>query len=132
MDIERTIGADIMMAFDECPPATRITSMPKSQLGLTHRWLDRCIQRFNETEPKYGYNQSLFPIVQGCVYPDLRKQSAEFVASKGADGNAIGGLAVGEPVDKMYEMIEFVNEILPKTNPVTLWVSELLSTFLKE
>ncbi len=86
---------------------------------MTHRWLDRCIQRFNETEPKYGYNQSLFPIVQGCVYPDLRKQSAEFVASKGADGNAIGGLAVGEPVDKMYEMIEIVNEILPKeTNRV--------------
>ena len=86
-------------------------------MGLTHRWLDRCIQRFNETEPKYGYNQSLFPIVQGCVYPDLRKQSAEFVASKGADGNAIGGLAVGEPVDKMYEMIEIVNEILPKDKP---------------
>ena len=85
--------------------------------GLTHRWLDRCIQRFNETEPKYGYNQSLFPIVQGCVYQDLRKQSAEFVASKGADGNAIGGLAVGEPVDKMYEMIEVVNEILPKDKP---------------
>ena len=73
---------------------------------MTHRWLDRCIKRFNETEPKYGYNQSLFPIVQGCVYTDLRKQSAEFIASKGADGNAIGGLAVGEPVDKMYEMIE--------------------------
>ena len=89
----------------------------KKSLGLTHRWLDRCIQRFNETEPKYGYNQSLFPIVQGCVYQDLRKQSAEFVASKGADGNAIGGLAVGEPVDKMYEMIEVVNEILPKDKP---------------
>ena len=84
---------------------------------MTHRWLDRCIQRFNETEPKYGYNQALFPIVQGCVYPDLRKQSAEFIASKGADGNAIGGLAVGEPVDKMYEMIEIVNEILPKDKP---------------
>ena len=96
MDIERTIGADIMMAFDECPPGA---------------------SDFNETEPKYGYNQSLFPIVQGCVYPDLRKQSAEFVASKGADGNAIGGLAVGEPVDKMYEMIEIVNEILPKDKP---------------
>ena len=79
--------------------------------------MDRCIHRFNETEPKYGYQQSLFPIVQGCVYPDLRKQSAEYVASKGADGNAIGGLAVGEPVDKMYEMIELVNEILPKDKP---------------
>lgn len=84
---------------------------------MTHRWLDRCIKRFNETEPKYGYQQSLFPIVQGCVYRDLREQSAEFVASKGADGNAIGGLAVGEPVDKMYEMIELVNGILPKDKP---------------
>ena len=117
MDIERTIGADIMMAFDECPPGDSDYAYAKKSLGLTHRWLDRCIQRFNETEPKYGYNQSLFPIVQGCVYPDLRKQSAEFVASKGADGNAIGGLAVGEPVDKMYEMIEIVNEILPKDKP---------------
>ena len=117
MDIERTIGADIMMAFDECPPGDSDYEYAKKSLGLTHRWLDRCIQRFNETEPKYGYNQSLFPIVQGCVYPDLRKQSAEFVASKGADGNAIGGLAVGEPVDKMYEMIEIVNEILPKDKP---------------
>ena len=117
MDIDRTIGADIMMAFDECPPGDSDYAYAKKSLGLTHRWLDRCIQRFNETEPKYGYNQSLFPIVQGCVYPDLRKQSAEFVASKGADGNAIGGLAVGEPVDKMYEMIEIVNEILPKDKP---------------
>ena len=117
MDIERTIGADIMMAFDECPPGDSDYAYAKKSLGLTHRWLDRCIQRFNETEPKYGYNQSLFPIVQGCVYQDLRKQSAEFVASKGADGNAIGGLAVGEPVDKMYEMIEVVNEILPKDKP---------------
>ena len=117
MDIERTIGADIMMAFDECPPGDSDYAYAKKSLGLTHRWLDRCIQRFNETEPKYGYNQSLFPIVQGCVYQDLRKQSAEFVASKGADGNAIGGLAVGEPVDKMYEMIELVNEILPKDKP---------------
>lgn len=106
-----------MMAFDECPPGDSDYEYAKKSLGLTHRWLDRCIQRFNETEPKYGYNQSLFPIVQGCVYPDLRKQSAEFVASKGADGNAIGGLAVGEPVDKMYEMIEIVNEILPKDKP---------------
>ena len=86
-------------------------------MQLTHRWLDRCLKRFNETEPKYGYKQSLFPIVQGCVYPDLRKQAAEFIASKGADGNAIGGLAVGEPTEKMYEMIEVVNEILPKDKP---------------
>ena len=114
MDIERIIGADIMMAFDECPPGDSDYAYAKKSLGLTHRWLDRCIQQFNETEPKYGYSQSLFPIVQGCVYPDLRKQSAEYIASKDADGNAIGGLAVGEPVDKMYEMIELVNEILPK------------------
>ena len=111
------IGADIMMAFDECPPGDSDYAYAKKSLGLTHRWLDRCIQRFNETEPKYGYSQSLFPIVQGCVYPDLRKQSAEYIASKDADGNAIGGLAVGEPVDKMYEMIELVNEILPKDKP---------------
>ena len=117
MDIERTIGADIMMAFDECPPGDSSYEYAKNSLGLTHRWLDRCIARFNETEPKYGYKQSLFPIVQGCVYPDLRKKSAEFVASKEADGNAIGGLAVGEPVDKMYEMIELVNEILPQDKP---------------
>ena len=117
MDIERTIGADIMMAFDECPPGTSDYQYAKKSLGLTHRWLDRCIKRFNETEPKYGYHQALFPIVQGCVYPDLRKQSAEFVASKEAEGNAIGGLAVGEPVEKMYEMIEVVNEILPKDKP---------------
>ena len=86
-------------------------------MELTHRWLDRCIARFNETEPKYGYHQSLFPIVQGCVYPDLRTRSAEYIASKGAEGNAIGGLAVGEPVEKMYEMIELVNGILPKDKP---------------
>ena len=114
---ESIIGADIMMAFDECPPGDSDYAYAKKSLGLTHRWLDRCIQRFNETEPKYGYSQSLFPIVQGCVYPDLRKQSAEYIASKDADGNAIGGLAVGEPVDKMYEMIELVNEILPKDKP---------------
>lgn len=117
MDIERAIGADIMMAFDECPPGNSDYNYAKKSLELTHRWLDRCIARFNETEPKYGYTQSLFPIVQGCVYPDLRRRSAEFVASKNADGNAIGGLAVGEPVDKMYEMIELVNEILPKNKP---------------
>ncbi len=117
MDIERSIGADIIMAFDECPPGTSDYEYAKKSLALTHNWLDRCIKRFNETEPKYGYQQSLFPIVQGCVFKDLREKSAEFVASKNADGNAIGGLAVGEPVDKMYEMIEVVNAILPKDKP---------------
>ncbi len=117
MDIERTIGADIMMAFDECPPGDSDFEYAKKSLGLTERWLDRCIKRFNETEPKYGYEQSLFPIVQGCTFPELRKQAAENVASKNADGNAIGGLAVGEPTDVMYEMIEVVNDILPKDKP---------------
>ncbi len=117
MDIERSIGADIMMALDECPPGTSEYAYAKKSLGLTHRWLDRCIKRFNETEPKYGYEQSLFPIVQGCTYKDLREQSAEYVASKEADGNAIGGLAVGEPAEVMYEMIEVVNAILPKDKP---------------
>ena len=117
MDIERTIGADIMMAFDECPPGTSDYEYAKKSLGLTERWLDRCIKRFNETEPKYGYNQSLFPIVQGCTYKDLRQRAAENIAKKGADGNAIGGLAVGEPTDVMYEMIEVVNEILPQDKP---------------
>ena len=117
MDLERTIGADIMMAFDECAPANSDYQYAKNSMELTHRWLDRCINRFNTTEPKYGYNQSLFPIVQGCVFPDLRKQSAEFIASKGADGNAIGGLAVGEPAEVMYEMIDLVNAILPKDKP---------------
>lgn len=117
MDIERTIGADIMMAFDECPPGTSDYKYAKESLDLTESWLDRCIKRFNETEPKYDYSQALFPIVQGCTYRDLRKRAAEYVASKGAEGNAIGGLAVGEPVDVMYEMIEVVNEILPKDKP---------------
>ena len=117
MDIERTIGADIMMAFDECTPGDADYNYAKKSMELTHRWLDRCIARFNETEPKYGYHQALFPIVQGCVYRDLRTRSAEYIASKGAEGNAIGGLAVGEPVEKMYEMIEVVNEILPKDKP---------------
>ena len=117
MDIERSIGADIMMALDECPPGTSEYAYAKKSLGMTHRWLDRCLKRFNETEPKYGYQQSLFPIVQGCTYRDLRTQSAEFVAEKGCDGNAIGGLAVGEPAEVMYEMIEVVNAILPKDKP---------------
>ena len=117
MDIERSIGADIMMALDECPPGTSDYNYAKKSLGLTHRWLDRCLKRFNETEPLYGHHQSLFPIVQGCTYRDLRTESAEFVASKDADGNAIGGLAVGEPAEVMYEMIELVNGILPKSRP---------------
>ena len=117
MDIERSIGADIMMAFDECPPGTSEYAYAKQSMELTHRWLDRCIARFNDTQPKYGYQQSLFPIVQGCTYRDLRTQSAEFVAAKQADGNAIGGLAVGEPAEVMYEMIELVNGILPEDRP---------------
>lgn len=117
MDIERAIGADIVMAFDECPPGTSDYEYSKKSLALTERWLDRCIQRFNETEPKYGYQQSLFPIVQGCTYKDLRTRAAENVAAKGADGNAIGGLAVGEPTEVMYEMIEVVNAILPTDKP---------------
>ncbi|MCF0194184.1 MAG: tRNA guanosine(34) transglycosylase Tgt [Bacteroidaceae bacterium] len=117
MDIERAIGADIMMAFDECPPGTSDYEYAKKSLALTERWLDRCIARFNATEPKYGYSQSLFPIVQGCTFRDLRMRAAENVAAKGADGNAIGGLAVGEPTEVMYEMIEVVNAILPKDRP---------------
>lgn len=117
MDIERSIGADIMMALDECPPGTSDFQYAKKSLGLTHRWLDRCIKRFHETDPKYGYTQSLFPIVQGCTFSELRRESAEFIASKECDGNAIGGLAVGEPAEVMYEMIEVVNEILPKDKP---------------
>ncbi len=117
MDIERSIGADIMMALDECPPGTSDYNYAKKSLALTHRWLDRCIRRFNETEPKYGYQQSLFPIVQGCTYEDLRRQSAEFVAEKNTDGIAIGGLAVGEPAEVMYRMIEVVNGILPQEKP---------------
>ena len=117
MDIERSIGADIMMAFDECPPGTAPYDYARKSLTLTHHWLDRCIRRFNETEPRYGYHQALFPIVQGCTYRDLRTESAEFVASKEAEGNAIGGLAVGEPAEVMYEMIELVNGILPKDRP---------------
>ena len=117
MDIQRSIGADIMMAFDECTPGTADYRYAKQSMELTHRWLDRCLSRFAETEPKYGYEQDLFPIVQGCVYRDLREQSAEYIAAKGADGNAIGGLAVGEPTETMYEMIELVNAILPKDKP---------------
>ena len=117
MDTERIIGADIMMALDECPPGQSDYQYAKKSLAMTQRWLDRCIKHFNETEPLYGYQQSLFPIVQGCTFKDLRREAAMFVADKGADGNAIGGLAVGEPTEVMYEMIEVVNEILPKDRP---------------
>lgn len=117
VDIERAIGADIMMALDECPPGTSDYNYARNSLGLTQRWLARGWKRYNETEGLYGYRQAYFPIVQGCVYPDLRREAAKFVADLGADGNAIGGLAVGEPTEKMYEMIEIVNEILPTDKP---------------
>lgn len=117
IDIQRIIGADIIMAFDECTPGDADYGYAKKSLELTERWLDRCITRMRETECPYGYSQTLFPIVQGCVYRDLRRRAAEKTASLGADGNAIGGLAVGEPTEKMYEMVELVNGILPKDKP---------------
>lgn len=117
IDIQRTIGADIMMAFDECTPYPCDYDYAKKSMGITHRWLDRCITRFDETESKYGYKQTLFPIVQGSTYRDLRTQSAEYIASRGAEGNAIGGLSVGEPHEIMYEMTELVCGILPKDKP---------------
>ena len=117
VDIQRVIGADIMMALDECPSGTSDYDYAKKSLGLTQRWLERGWKRFQETEGLYGYRQTFFPIVQGCVYPDLRRDAARHVADLGADGNAIGGLAVGEPAEKMYEMIEVVNEILPADRP---------------
>ena len=117
IDIERAIGADIMMAFDECPPGTADYGYAKKSLSLTHNWLERCYKRYSETQPLYGHYQSLFPIVQGCVYKTLRQESARFVSQFDADGFAIGGLAVGEPTEKMYEMIEVVNDILPKNRP---------------
>lgn len=117
MDIQRSIGADIIMAFDECTPYPCDLNYAKNSLALTHRWLDRCINRFDETEPKYGYEQALFPIVQGSTYPELRIQSAEYIASKNAVGNAIGGLSVGEPAEDMYAMTEVVTRILPKDKP---------------
>lgn len=117
VDIERIIGADIMMALDECPPGNSDYSYAKKSLGLTHRWLKRGWDRYKSTEGLYGYPQAFFPIVQGVKYPDLRRESAKYVADFGADGNAIGGLAVGEPTEVMYEMIEVVNEILPVDKP---------------
>jgi len=117
MDIQREIGADIIMAFDECAPYPCDKKYAKDSMEMTHRWLDRCISRMKETEPLYGYQQSLFPIVQGSVYPDLRKISAEKIASVGCDGNAIGGLSVGEPHEEMYAMTELVCDILPQDKP---------------
>ena len=117
VDIERSIGADIMMALDECPPGTADYEYARKSLRLTQRWLERGWKRYKETEGKYGYSQAYFPIVQGVTYPDLRRDAAKHVADLGADGNAIGGLAVGEPAEKMYEMIEVVNEIRPVDKP---------------
>lgn len=117
VDIQRSIGADIIMALDECTPGTADYQYAKKSMELTHQWLKRGIKRFEETVLKYGYSQAFFPIVQGCIYPDLRKESAEVIAAENRDGNAIGGLSVGEPTEKMYEMIEIVNEILPKNKP---------------
>lgn len=117
MDIQRTIGADIIMAFDECTPYPCEYGYARNSMEMTHRWLKRCIERFDSTEGKYGYNQTFFPIVQGSVYKDLRKQSAEFIAAQGREGNAIGGLSVGEPAEMMYEMTELVTDILPSDKP---------------
>ena len=117
IDTERTIGADIMMAFDECPPGDAPRDYAARSLALTQRWLDRCFNRYHQTSPKWGHYQALFPIVQGCAYPDLRAQAAEQVQQYDADGYAIGGLAVGEPTEVMYEMIEVVNAVLPEDRP---------------
>jgi len=117
MDIQRIIGADIIMAFDECAPYPCTYDYAKKSMAMTHRWLDRCINQFDSTEPLYNYEQTLFPIVQGSVYKDLRLQSAEFIASKNRDGNAIGGLSVGEPAEEMYAMTEAVCAILPEDKP---------------
>lgn len=117
VDIQRIIGSDIMMALDECPPGTSDYRYARRSLDLTKQWLARGWKHYQSTSPHYGHSQAYFPIVQGCTYADLRRESAEFVAELGADGNAIGGLAVGEPAEVMYEMIEVVNEILPKDRP---------------
>ncbi len=117
VDIQRIIGADIIMAFDECPPGDSDYKYADESLDLTLAWLKRGIKRFDETSPKYGHSQTFFPIVQGGVYPDLRRKAAESIAALNREGNAIGGLSVGEPTDKMYEMIQVVNEILPQDKP---------------
>jgi queuine tRNA-ribosyltransferase len=117
IDVQRTIGADIIMAFDECTPYPCPYGYAENSMHMTHRWLKRCCDRFDNTPDKYGYRQSFFPIVQGSVYPDLRKQSAEFIAAQNREGNAIGGLSVGEPHDEMYAMTDVVCQILPKDKP---------------
>ncbi len=117
VDIQRVIGADIIMALDECPPGDAEYAYAKKSMELTHRWLKRGVEHFDKTEPLYDHSQTFFPIVQGAGYRDLRTQSAEFIASQNREGNAIGGLAVGEPTEVMYEMVELVNGILPKDKP---------------
>lgn len=117
IDTQRVIGADIIMAFDECTPWPCDKDYAAKSMELTHRWLDRCLRRFDETDPLYGHSQMLFPIVQGSTFADLREKSAAYIAAKDAPGNAIGGLAVGEPAEEMYRMIELVNTILPKDKP---------------
>lgn len=117
MDIQRTIGADIVMAFDECTPYPCDFNYANKSMQITHDWLQRSCKRFDETEPKYGHTQTLFPIVQGSVFPDLRKKSAEFIASMNREGNAIGGVSVGEPTELMYEITELCCNILPKDKP---------------
>jgi queuine tRNA-ribosyltransferase len=117
MDIQRTIGGDIIMAFDECPPGGSEYKYAKTSMDMTHRWLDRCFEKFNSTSAKYGYTQNLFPIVQGGTHKDLRKQSCEYISSKEATGNAIGGLSVGEPEETMYEICDWCCDHLPKDKP---------------
>ncbi len=117
MDIQRIIGADIMMAFDECTPYPCEFGYARESMHMTHRWLKRCCEHFDKTQPKYGHSQTLFPIVQGSTFPELRKQSAQFITDMGREGNAIGGLSVGEPAEMMYEMTELVCDILPKDKP---------------
>jgi len=117
MEIQRTIGADIIMAFDECTPYPCEYNYAKRSMHMTHRWLERCISHLEKTPTKYGFDQAFFPIVQGSTYKDLRKQSAEYIASVNAVGNAIGGLSVGEPAEEMYAMTEVVTEILPEDKP---------------
>lgn len=117
IDIQRSIGADIIMAFDECTPGDADYKYAKNSLELTQRWLDRCMTQFDKTESKYGYSQSFFPIVQGCVYKDLREQAAQHIAALNPDGCAIGGLSVGESIEDMYSMVEIVNSVLPEDKP---------------
>lgn len=117
MDVQRNIGADIIMAFDECTPYPCEYDYARKSMAMTHRWLDRCIKRFDSTQPIYGHQQTLFPIVQGSVYKDLRQQSAKYIADQNREGNAIGGLSVGEPAEQMYELTDVVTDILPAEKP---------------